>query len=249
MWFFRTMENFAKLIGFTNNPPTIAMKYYTLGSLHDFIADKLDLASFHNSISNCFLLRDVAVALREMHESGFVHCDIKPANILIDQTPERGVFAVLSDFGISRVLVTTVLLVQAFQVANNDGASVAYAAPEVLRRANKDESETINEDELKASDVYSYSMVAFELVTKQCPWPKSMHAIEVIKAVLRNERPKIPDSIQQSRIGDAILDGIMGVMEQCWSVNPMDRLQMKWVAEIFEQLTQGKERKECIKLE
>lgn len=51
-------------------------------------------------------LRDVARALRYLHECGVVHGDIKPANVLLKADPSCvvGFCAKLSDFGLSKVL-------------------------------------------------------------------------------------------------------------------------------------------------
>jgi serine/threonine protein kinase len=185
----------------------------------------------------CRLLKDISNGLREMHETGFVHCDVKPGNVLIDED-EKGLFAVLSDFGISRVVTSTVLLVEAFKLANNDGMSVAYASPEALKRLYQEEEQaSVNVEELKANDVYSYSMVTYELITQQCPWPKELSYQDVVKRVLRGERPEIPAALKQKCSNDNILNGIVEIMIQCWSENQMNRLQMKWVAEILEQLS------------
>lgn len=214
------------------------MKHYSNGSLQDFIY-KETFKTRRNSLMFCQLLRDISCGLREMHESGFVHCDIKPGNVLIDQDEKGLLFAVLSDFGISRVVTNSVLLVKAFKLAKNDGMSVAYASPEALKRIEQSENEetSVNEDELKASDVYSYSMVTYELITQQCPWPKQLGYVEVVKRVLRGERPKLSEDLQSRRQSDKILNGIVETMIQCWSENQLNRLQMKWVAEILDQLT------------
>lgn len=113
MWFFRSSRNFAKLLGFTNTPPTILMRHYRRGALSDLVhrggADIKWSSGFVFRITH-----DVGTGLKEMHEAGFAHCDIKPANILIDED-ESGMFAVLSDFGISRIVsANSLAIVDAF---------------------------------------------------------------------------------------------------------------------------------------
>lgn len=215
------------------------MKQYTLGSLDDMIFKDTGTVVWDSQfIFN--MLRDVAMGLKEMHEAGFAHCDIKPGNILIDKD-ERGLFAVLCDFGISRIVTSSVLLVQAFETANIDGASVAYAAPEVLIKFVQSKKETIsptavNPELIKASDTYSFSMVAYEVITRTDSWPSSMSSDEVIRKVLSGQRPQWTDETKDLMSRDKRLAGLCEIVEQCYVHDPAARMQMKWVTEILEQI-------------
>ncbi len=76
MWYFRSSKNFAKLLGFTTSPATIIMKHYQRGSLSDLIYNDQQNISWTSHLIFC-LLKDIATGLREMHDNGFAHCDIK----------------------------------------------------------------------------------------------------------------------------------------------------------------------------
>lgn len=58
---------------------------------------ELSLASVDNSIDPLTILRDASAGLMNMHEAGFVHCDIKDGNMLLMSDGR----IVLCDFGIS----------------------------------------------------------------------------------------------------------------------------------------------------
>lgn len=239
MWYFRTSRNISKLLGFTNTPPTIIMRHYERGALTDLIYK--DSLQIYNPQLVYSLLRDIATGIRDMHDAGFVHCDIKPANILLDED-EKGVFAVLTDFGISRIITqTSVVIVDSFQIAKVEGASVAYAAPEVLERIITENSGTISTegvkgDKLKAGDVYSFSMVAYELINRCTPWPRGISMHEVINRVTTGERPKLTPEVEQLKLHDSVVNGMLELMRQCWVDDPYARLQMGWVLEILEQI-------------
>ena len=92
---------------------------------------------------NLALLADCASALDFLHSIGILHCDIKPANVLIFQ----GFLCKLCDFGLSKVkdeadrLSTT--------VTGGAKGTPVYMAPELFE----------GERTSRASDVYSFSIV------------------------------------------------------------------------------------------
>ncbi len=103
------------------------------------------------------LLREVANALAFAHVQGVVHRDLKPDNILL----QHG-HAVLADFGIARALEQASMLEPArrlTQTAVGIGTP-GYMAPEQLG------GEAVN----ARADIYSFGVVAYELLTAQRPF-------------------------------------------------------------------------------
>ncbi len=82
--------------GEQNGLPYIIMPYMPGGTLYDYVVKHGSL-----SLSEAYgYLDQIASALDYAHEHGCVHCDVKPANILLDGAGH----VMLSDFGIARIL-------------------------------------------------------------------------------------------------------------------------------------------------
>lgn len=103
---------------------------------------------------------DLRAALAAVHAAGIVHRDIKPENILVGKDGH----AVLSDFGISRILdnrlrqdvaLTRTMVTDGAATARRVLGTVMYLAPEV--RTGGDPS--------PASDVWALGMTLFRLLT------------------------------------------------------------------------------------
>src|SRR5262249_9501335 len=101
----------------------------------------------------------VARALQHAHEHGIVHRDVKPENILIDESGK----AFLTDFGLARDLGEDARLTAPGQV----GGTPAYAAPEQLSGQPVD----------ARSDVYALGATLFEAISGQAPFDAKTYAL------------------------------------------------------------------------
>lgn len=221
MAFFRTNKNFASIIGYSESPAVLFMKFYSLGSLSKWIHK-----SSANQNSSRVVLRfasNIITGIMNLHDENFVHCDIKPENILIENDPQYGLHAVITDFGIARILESSSMIVNGFQVANKDGWSIAYCPPEsFLSELQKHESAssgqvTCTQQSLKSTDVYMFGMCLYEMITKKVPYEDLKSSVKTIEAILRGEKPPINWQLIQN---DATLNGIASIMMECWDIQP-----------------------------
>ncbi len=81
-------------VGWDADPPYYIMEYMPHGSLADRLAE--GPVPVEEAVS---ILRDVAQGLLHAHNKGVLHCDLKPANILLDHHGR----ARIADFGQSRL--------------------------------------------------------------------------------------------------------------------------------------------------
>lgn len=103
----------------------------------------------HQHVGN--ILIDMAVALEHVHDSGFMHLDFKPENVLVNRDGRVR----LVDFDLAQKRPKDPV-----KLAKNPGTP-AYMAPEQLLREPVDHR----------VDIFAYGVSAYELVTGQKPFP------------------------------------------------------------------------------
>ena len=90
------------------------------------------------------VMHPVCAALNYAHKSGFVHCDVKPANIMLHKNGT----VYVADFGIARMTESaTVTMVGA--------GTPAYMSPEQVR----------GETPVPQTDIYALGIILFEMLT------------------------------------------------------------------------------------
>ncbi len=131
------------------------------------------------------ILYATASALEYAHSKGIIHRDVKPDNILMDDSGSIKV----SDFGIARPLENY----QALTVQDDFVGTRTYMSPEQLRSSSEIDYRT---------DIYSLGIVAFELLTGHPPFEaesefviSNMHCTSPIPSALK-ENPDAPAWMQ-----------------------------------------------------
>ncbi|MBU9766518.1 serine/threonine protein kinase [Mycobacterium sp. TNTM28] len=153
----------------------------------------------------------IAAALDHAHRRGIVHCDVKPANILVDKPFSR---AVLVDFGVAHSMAEDVaarlahgpgtrlsldparrITRQARAPHPNVQASLPYSAPELLCGRNP----------VSATDQYALACTAVELLTGSPPFTADT-ASSLIDQQLHSPPPRISRRCSQiPRTADSII--------------------------------------------
>jgi len=128
----------------------LVMEYVSGGNLRDRLRDCPDGMPVPEAISRT---REIASALGAAHNSGVIHRDVKPENILIDRDQNA---ARVTDFGLAIPLdgTSTQLTLSGTTVGTLD-----YLAPERFRSATTD----------ARGDIYALGVVLYEMLTGEVP--------------------------------------------------------------------------------
>ncbi|MCP4358509.1 MAG: serine/threonine protein kinase, partial [Chloroflexi bacterium] len=162
------------------------------------------------------MVDQITSALAAAHRQGIIHRDVKPANILFDESGN----AYLSDFGIAKDLTYDRQLTQEMGIIGTPD----YISPEQLR----------NEPVTAQSDLYSLGAVLFEMLTGERPFADTPFALRIQKH-LQEPLPLI------SAAHPGLPAQIDAVIQQATAKNPTDRYpDALALAEAFRQAVRGK---------
>ncbi len=159
---------------------------------------------------------DAAWGLKDLHGYHILHRDLKSLNILLDDRLR----AKLADFGLAKVKHET-----SSQSSIAKG-TVLWMAPELF------------DDEPKmttASDVYSFGMVLWELVTRALPYAKAPNQMVAARWIEKGKKEDIP--------GDCPPE-LKKIIESCWESLPVKRPTAIQVAERLKPLVTTEEQKQ-----
>jgi eukaryotic-like serine/threonine-protein kinase len=128
------------------------------------------------------ILIDAATGLGHVHESGFMHLDFKPENILVTRNGNVR----LIDFDLALPIPP-----KPVKLSKNPGTP-GYMAPEQLKREGVD----------PRADIFAYGVAAYELLTNHKPFPGETPA-EILAAQMEVSNP-VPVREHNSQIPFAL---------------------------------------------
>jgi hypothetical protein len=167
MWKFRDHDMFCKVAGFSCYPASIIMRHYQMGDLRHFILSRNKKFPY-TKLLVVNLMNQYCKGIAIMHSYDIVHCDIKPANCLLEES-NGNLRLIIADFGISRIVSTSAMQVKAFVASTLKGASIFYAAPEVMLRYRGHYVADVPVI-WKAGDIFALAVTMLELVIRGNAW-------------------------------------------------------------------------------
>ncbi|KAL3844854.1 hypothetical protein ACJIZ3_002257 [Penstemon smallii] len=153
---------------------------------------------------------EISRAMEYLHQNRIIHRDLKPSNLLL--TEDKKIIKV-ADFGLARE--------EADDEMTTEAGTYRWMAPELFS------TEALHVGVKKyydhKVDVYSFSMVLWEILTNSTPF-KGRNNVMVAYAAAMNRRPSM----------DNIPAQIAPLLESCWAKNPEDRPEFVKITQFLE---------------
>ncbi|KAA6371827.1 MAG: putative serine threonine-protein kinase nek2, partial [Streblomastix strix] len=166
----------------------LVLEYCENGDLRQYIQNMKNLGTVITDAKAFEIIKQVTLALNQLHMNGIIHGDIKPENILLTEH-----FQVkLSDFGLTRKLQ------EGRGYTTNHGGTTYYLAPELLhsQSARGKRMQTI------AADIWAFGILLFELLAQKHPFFNSddieLSPLEIYNRIIDEEPADLPDHYSQN---------------------------------------------------
>ena len=190
--FFDSLLYLNEYYGVTRNPFTndfvIIMKYYT-SDLRNYITKNFYNIEWNKKLK---ILIHIAEGLNHIHKQKIIHRDLHSKNILCENEDD----VIISDLGISKSAMESTDDNEIFGI-------ISYMAPEIWKRKQY----------TTASDIYSFSMIMWELMTGRKPfW--NQNDIDIMIKIHDGLRPPIVTNAPK---------GYIKLMQECWNSDPNKR--------------------------
>jgi len=223
-------ENLVLFMGACMKPPRLAIvtslcKGNTLYTHLHLRRDKF----YMNKV--IIIAQQIAQGMGYLHHKGIVHKDLKTKNIFLENGR-----AIITDFGL--VNVARRLCSRHKRPGDTEMGSsldwmsipagwLCYLAPEVIRELRIHQKASEDLPFTRASDVYAFGTVWYELLTGEWPW-KQQPPESIIWQVGKGIKPTLAN-LQASR-------EVKDILVQCWLFSPADRPEFPEIAQTLERL-------------
>ncbi|KAG9292251.1 hypothetical protein G9A89_023971 [Geosiphon pyriformis] len=189
--------------GITQNVETleygVVMDFAKHGNMRNYLSKNFHSTSWDGKLRIAW---NIASGLSQIHSSGMVHSNLNVFKILqFSQTRiQIGGLGLCQPVNQEETTTTTTTTEE-----KKIYGVIPYIPPEVLR----------GEKFTTAGDIYSFSMLLWELATGKPPFHDYPHDHILIMAILNGQRPKITFPL--------IPPSIAKLIEKCWDPNPKNR--------------------------
>lgn len=181
------------------------MEYIDGQSVHEYVdTHQLSLRDV------CVLCEKICAAVTCAHQSGVIHRDIKPGNILVDRRGEPRVV----DFGLAMLTDDQQLLSRDTSYEQRSGipaGTLAYMSPEQVTGL----SDTLD----VRTDVYSLGVLLYRLFTGQAPYPEQSSLADAVDHIRHHDPPAA------SRVRRDIDDDLSTIIATAMAKKPDMRYQ------------------------
>ncbi|TMW92338.1 hypothetical protein EJD97_013184, partial [Solanum chilense] len=158
------------------------LEYAAAGTLNDLIHKSNTVLGEADAAYYAF---QILVGICHVHRKGFIHCDLKPANILVFPGGQHRLASVkLADFGVSLRSETKSCWDTSVMKRSRCRGTLLYAPPESVVCGIQD----------KGVDIWAFGCILVEMLTGKRVWSECKNKKE-LKLKIEHEKPEIPTNI------------------------------------------------------
>uniref|UniRef100_A0A3B4AF49 Protein kinase domain-containing protein n=1 Tax=Periophthalmus magnuspinnatus TaxID=409849 RepID=A0A3B4AF49_9GOBI len=154
------------------------------------------------------LVHQIALAVNFLHLKNIVHLDLKPSNVLLDDTLN----AKLADFGLSKVSVNVMMMRSSLQAGPQ--GTFPYMPPEAF---------DMSYEPVQTFDTYSYGILLWSVFTGKEPYEGVNYTLVELR-IPEGDRPPCGDLQRLQVVG---ITDIVNLMKKCWDKDPAKRPHFK----------------------
>jgi len=187
----------------------MVMDYMAKGSLYEVLHDEtIDLPWNPLRLQ---IAVDIGKGLAYLHDREILHRDLKSLNILLDSHFN----AKITDFGLSKLKLETSSM---STLSKKSAGTVRWQAPELMKTDARN---------TKATDVYSYGMVLWEIASRKLPFSHETNEQKIISWLKKGKQEEIPSDCSKE-YGKQI--------KRAWTEKPDKRPSAQYIVLEFEKL-------------
>ena len=172
------------------------------------------------------MMTQIARAVHHAHEANLIHCDLKPANILLDKNESPAV----GDFGVAVDLQE----LSESQRSRALGGTYRYMSPEHHTHMNRKGTLPPLAPLDRRSDVWALGVILAEMLQGRCPFPQ-MDKVKLFSAV-RTSQPELDPNLDR---------GLRAMIQRCLEKKSVDRFAS--ADELAKALVQWQQRRDNFK--
>lgn len=176
------------------------------------------------------IILEILEGMVYLTENRVIHKDLKPENILVDED-----FHIkIADLGLATCQTWSRLTKKESRRHSHMRPSTGARAAGTLCYMAPEHLESIHAHSTEKSDVYSFSIVVWVILTNQEPYENALNEDQICQCVRKGDRP------DETLITDDTLPEITELMKRCWQQNPQNRPTFQVEYKSFQPIYQAK---------
>ncbi len=202
------------MMGRTVSYPVLVMEYAGEGTLTDLLKTGI------NPEDTRRIIKELISAINYLHEQGVIHRDLKPGNILFSKDRNQQLVSKVTDFGISRDILSDKTVEQS--ITEGVGTS-HYMAPEQFFKKKFG----LNGEISNRTDIWAIGIILFKLLTGRFAFGEDMKDYELIREEIIEKEPDL----------ELLPEEYREIIKGCLQKNANDRVSS---AAALQEILQGK---------